>query len=124
MKYFIEAHSRVTYVAFNARKAQISRIEAELNRIAPIHGGVKVWPSMRPATNGEQYSYYARVANSIDCTVCDEIFEEKKIEPNFHSDSNADMSARLFQYERIIKTQYLKIQLSELKSRIQVPKAT
>ena len=30
------------------------------------------------------------------------------------------MSARLFQYEQVVKAQYLKIQLLELKSRIQV----
>ena len=75
MKYFIEVQSQVTYVAFNARKEQISRIEADLNRIAPIRGGVKVWPSMRPAINGEQYSHYARVANSIDIPAYDEIFK-------------------------------------------------
>ena len=73
MTYFIESGERA-YVAFRAHENQLRIIEKKLHLAAPIGGGVKVRSSVRPASDGNMYPYYARVSPQITRNHCEEIF--------------------------------------------------
>ena len=75
--YFIESGSRVSYLAFDAPKHEIARIQAILNRsdMLPINGEIR--ESVRPAANGKCYKYYTRVKNLAHIGFIDSIFGKK-----------------------------------------------
>ena len=75
--YFIESGSRVSYLAFDAPKHEVARIQAILNRsdMLPINGEIR--ESVRPAANGKCYKYYTRVKNLAHIGFIDAIFGKK-----------------------------------------------
>ena len=75
--YFIESGSRVSYLAFDAPKHEIARIQAILNRsdMLPINGEIR--ESVRPAANGKCSKYYTRVKNLAHIGFIDSIFGKK-----------------------------------------------
>jgi len=75
--YFIESGSRVSYLAFDAPKHEVARIQAILNRsdMLPINGEIR--ESVRPAANGKCYKYYTRVKNLAHIGFIDSIFGKK-----------------------------------------------
>ncbi len=75
--YFIESGNRVSYLAFDAPKHEVARIQAILNRsdMLPING--KIRESVRPAANGKCYKYYTRVKNLAHIEFIDSIFGKK-----------------------------------------------
>jgi len=75
--YFIESGSRVSYLAFDAPKHEIAKIQAILNRsdMLPINGEIR--KSVRPAANGKCYKYYTRVKNLAHIGFIESIFGKK-----------------------------------------------
>ena len=75
--YFIESGNRVSYLAFDAPKHEVARIQAILNRsdMLPINGEIR--ESVRPAANGKCYKYYTRVKNLAQFGFIDSIFGKK-----------------------------------------------
>ena len=75
--YFIESGNRASYLAFDAPKHEVARIQAILNRsdMLPINGEIR--ESVRPAANGKCYKYYTRVKNLAHIGFIDSIFGKK-----------------------------------------------
>ena len=75
--YYIESGNRVSYLAFDAPKHEVARIQAILNRsdMLPTNGEIR--ESVRPAANGKCYKYYTRVKNLAHIGFIDSIFGKK-----------------------------------------------
>ena len=104
--YYIESGNRVSYLAFDAPKHEVARIQAILNRsdMLPTNGEIR--ESVRPAANGKCYKYYTRVKNLAHIGFIDSIFgkkdclAEKPIKIDSSNQQVSKLEARIAELEK------------------------
>ena len=120
--YFIESGSRVSYLAFDAPKHEVARIQAILNRsdMLPINGEIR--ESVRPAANGKCYKYYTRVKNLAHIGFIDSIFgkkdglTEKPIKIDNSNQQISKLEARIAELEKTRNIMRENLRRLEMKS--------
>jgi len=118
--YFLESGSRVSYLAFDAPKHEVARIQALLSRsdMLPINGEVR--ESVRPAANGKCYKYYTRVKNLAHIGFIDSIFGKKDRFPRITSNIDCSIQKVSKLEARITELEKTRIKMSENLRRLEM----